>query len=48
VLAAALAGVAATSGIGAGSSVRRWVVAAAAGALALWLGSLAWQALRPR
>ena len=48
VLAASFAGLAAASASGAGSTLARWVVAAAAAALALWLASLAWRAFRPR
>jgi hypothetical protein len=48
VLAAVLAAVGAYSLAGAGSGARRWLVAAAALALALWLGSLAATALRGR
>jgi hypothetical protein len=46
-LALGFAGVAAASAHGAGGEVRRWVVAFAAAALALWLGGLALRALRP-
>jgi hypothetical protein len=46
-LALAFAGVATASAWGAGGEIRRWVVAAAAAALALWLGSLSVRALRP-
>ena len=45
-LAAALAGVAFAAGWGAGGDVGRWIVAAAAAALAAWLAALAWRALR--
>ena len=45
-LAVALAGVAFEAARGAGGSAGRWIVAAAAGAIALWLASLAVRALR--
>jgi threonine/homoserine/homoserine lactone efflux protein len=46
-LALAFAGVAAAAAQGHSSPVARWIVAVAAAALALWLGSLAWRAWRP-
>jgi hypothetical protein len=46
-LAVGFAGIAAASARGAGGEVRRWVVALAAAALAVWLGGLALRALRP-
>ncbi len=45
-LALALAGVAFAAGYGAGGHAGRWVIAAAAGALALWLATMAFRALR--
>lgn len=45
-LAVAFAGVATESAWGAGGEVRRWVVALAAAALALWLAGLAVRLLR--
>ena len=45
-LACAFAGIAAISADGAGGQVRRWIVAVAAAALALWMGGLALRALR--
>ena len=45
-LAIGFAGVAFAAGHGAGREVGRWVVAFAAGALAVWLATLAWRALR--
>jgi hypothetical protein len=45
-LAAALIAVAAAAIAGAGADVGRWVVAAAALAIAAWLGSLAFSAFR--
>jgi hypothetical protein len=45
-LAAALAATALWAAIGAGSDVRRWIVAVAALALAAWLASLALSAFR--
>jgi hypothetical protein len=47
-LAAVLAAVGAYALAGAGSGARRWLVAAAALAVALWLGSLAASAFRRR
>ena len=46
VLASAFAGIAVAAGWGAGAELRRWVVVVAAAALALWLASLAFRALR--
>jgi hypothetical protein len=46
VLACGFAGVAYGAGRGAGDQAGRWVVAVAAGALALWLASMAFRALR--
>jgi hypothetical protein len=45
-LALGFAGVAFASGHGAGREVGRWVVTLAAGALAVWLATLAWRTLR--
>jgi hypothetical protein len=45
-LALALAGIAFESARGAGASAGRWIVAVAAAAIAVWLGSMAWRALR--
>jgi hypothetical protein len=45
-LAIALAGVAFAAGYGAGGTVGRWVVAVAAGVLALWLATMAFRAFR--
>jgi hypothetical protein len=45
-LSLAFAGVAIASAVGAGGSARRWVVAAAAAAIAAWFGSLARQLLQ--
>jgi hypothetical protein len=45
-LAVALAGVAFASARGAGASVGRWVIAVAAGAIAVWLAALSVRALR--
>jgi hypothetical protein len=45
-LAVALAGVAYASASGAGGSPGRWIVALAAAAIAVWLATLAWRALR--
>jgi hypothetical protein len=45
-LALALAGVAFESARGAGGSVGRWVIAVAAAAIAVWLGTLSFRALR--
>jgi hypothetical protein len=42
------AAVAVGSAWGAGGNLGRWVVTLAAGAMAAWLASLAWGALRPR
>jgi hypothetical protein len=47
-LAGAYAGIAVASARGAGAAAGRWVVAAAAAALAAWMATLAWRALRPR
>ena len=47
-LACAFGGIAAVSADGAGGQVRRWVVAVAAAALAVWMWSLAARALRRR
>jgi hypothetical protein len=46
VLTLAFAGLAIWAAAGAGGSVRRWVVAFAAAALAAWLASIAWPLLR--
>jgi hypothetical protein len=48
VLAAVFAAVGGYALVGAGSGARRWLVAAAAFAIALWFGSLAAGALRRR
>ena len=45
-LALSFAGVAFVAGYGAGGEVRRWVVVLAAAALAVWLGTMAFRALR--
>ena len=45
-LAIGLAGVAFAAGYGAGGEVGRWVVALAAGVLAVWLASMAFRAFR--
>jgi hypothetical protein len=45
-LALAFAGGAFAAGYGAGGEVGRWVIALAAAALALWLASMAFRALR--
>jgi hypothetical protein len=45
-LACGFAGVAYGAGRGAGDDVGRWVVAVAAGALAVWLATMALRALR--
>ena len=45
-LAVGFAGVAFTAANGAGGTAGRWIIAFAAGALALWLASLAVRALR--
>jgi hypothetical protein len=45
-LALAFAGVAFAAGNGAGGEARRWIVAVAAGVLAVWLASMAFRALR--
>ena len=45
-LALAFAGGAFAAGYGAGSETRRWIVAAAAGVIAVWLATLAARALR--
>ena len=46
VLTIAFAGIAVWAAAGAGGSVRRWIVAFAAAALAGWLATLAWPLLR--
>jgi len=46
VLMLGFAAVAIASAVGAGGSARRWIVAAAAAAIAAWFGSLAWQLIR--
>jgi hypothetical protein len=43
VLTLAFGALAATAAWGAGGSARRWVVAAAAAAIAAWFAGLAWQ-----
>jgi hypothetical protein len=45
-LALAFAGVAFAAGNGAGGQAGRWIIAAAAAVLAIWLASLAYRALR--
>ena len=45
VLTVALAGVAFAAAWGADGSVTRWIVAAAAATIALWLATLAWRLL---
>jgi hypothetical protein len=45
-LAIGFVGVASAAAYGAGTEIRRWVVVLAALALALWLASLAFRALR--
>jgi hypothetical protein len=45
VLTLAFAGIATVSAAGAGASVGRWIVAAAAAAIAAWFVTLAWQLL---
>ena len=45
-LAFALAGVAFEAARGAGGAVGRWIVAVAAAAIAVWLGTLAFRALK--
>ena len=45
-LAIAFAGVAFAAGHGAGGEAGRWIVALAAGALAVWLASMAFRAFR--
>jgi hypothetical protein len=45
-LALALGGIAFASARGAGGSVGRWIVAVAAAAIAVWLATMAWRALR--
>jgi hypothetical protein len=45
-LAVALAGVAFAAGYGAGGEVGRWIVAFAAGVLALWLATMAFRLFR--
>jgi hypothetical protein len=47
-LALAFTGVALGAAWGAGSDAGRWIVAAAAVAIAVWLASLAWGLARPR
>jgi hypothetical protein len=46
-LALGFAGIAVAAAQGHSSPAARWIVAVAAGAIALWLGSLAWRAWRP-
>ena len=46
VLALGLAGVAVAAADGAGSAVGRWIIVAAAAAIAVWLGSMAFRALK--
>jgi hypothetical protein len=46
VLTLALAGVASAAAWGAGGVAGRWIVAVAAAALAVWLGTLAFRALK--
>ena len=45
-LAVAFAGVAFAAGYGAGGEAGRWIIAFAAAALAVWLGSMAFRAFR--
>jgi hypothetical protein len=45
-LAIAFAGVAFAAGYGAGGEAGRWIIAFAAAALAVWLGSLAFRTFR--
>ncbi len=45
-LALGFAGVAFAAGYGAGGTLGRWVIALAAGVIALWLASMAFRALR--
>jgi hypothetical protein len=45
-LAIAFAGVAVAAGYGAGGEAGRWIIALAAAVLAVWLGSMAFRALR--
>ena len=45
-LAIAFAGVAFAAGNGAGGQAGRWIIALAAAILAVWLGSMAFRALR--
>jgi hypothetical protein len=45
-LAIGLAGVAFAAGNGAGGQAGRWIIALAAAILAVWLGSMAFRALR--
>jgi hypothetical protein len=45
-LACGFAGVAYAAGDGAGGNVGRWIIVVAAGALAIWLASMAVRALR--
>ena len=47
-LAGGFTAIAVASAWGAGKTPARWVVAAAAAALGLWMATLAWRALRPR
>jgi hypothetical protein len=46
VLTLALAGIATAAAWGAGGAAGRWIVAAAAAALAVWLGAMAFRALK--
>jgi hypothetical protein len=46
VLAVGLAGIAYAAARGAAGAAGRWIIAAAAAALAVWLGSMAFRALR--
>jgi hypothetical protein len=45
-LAIGLVGVAFAAAYGAGTEIRRWVIVVAAVALAVWLGTMAFRALR--
>jgi hypothetical protein len=45
-LALAMGGVAFAAGYGAGGTVGRWVIALAAGVLAIWLATMAFRAFR--
>jgi hypothetical protein len=45
-LAVAMAGVAFAAAYGAGGTVGRWVIAAAAGVLAVWLATMAFRAFK--